>query len=332
MKRNSQMRYSVAFCCAVLLFGTGCPVMLPGDFLSSLVLRPDSDCAQIAQELDLGPLRSTTTPSEAGLSFTPLSVTSANGAKLSGWFIPAQRDGILEGQPEGTVLITHGTDGSIACALPWASVAALNGFHAVLFDYQGFGESEGTANIATLLDDSDAVLQWIVSDAAPARQKVHLLGVSLGTGPAFGLVALRDQPQVQSLLVDGAFDPELHIDSLTAAVGSLYPTAAESARAEFKWLFDTRANLVNVRVPVMFIMSELDGITPPSGAQAMEMLLPTFPENSWLFQGLGHVQPLFKMTENYVSLAVTFWRSPDTEADPLASVSGSSIMIPSLAP
>jgi hypothetical protein len=306
--------------------------MLPGEFLSSIVLHPDTSCEQIAQQLDLGPLRHAATPQEAGLVYDSISVTSANGAKLSGWFIPAQRDGQLESNPLGTVLMTHGTDGSIPCAIPWGAVAALNKFHAVLFDYQGFGDSEGTANLATLLDDADAVLSWVLTDASASRQKVHLLGVSLGTGPAFGLAALRDRPQIQSVMVDGVFDPQQQLDAAAQGVSFIFPLAGQSGREAFAWMFDMRENLGSVRVPVMIITAELDAITPPSGAEALQALLPTVPANAWRFNGLGHVQPLFKLTENYVSLAVTFWRDPSAVANPYMSDFDPTIVVPQLTP
>jgi len=313
-----------------LLTCTGCPFMLPGNFISGFVLHPDISCEETAAQLDLGSLIQAATPQEVGLTFQPFTVTSANGARLTGWFIPAQQDGTLDANPLGTVLVCHGTDGSIACALPWGGFAAQNRYHAVLFDYQGFGDSEGAASLATLLDDSDAVLQWIVGDSAPARQEVHLLGVSLGTSAAFGLAALRDRPQIQSVIVDGAFDPEQQVEAIAGEVDFFFPTAEDSTRSAFPWLFDMRDNLGNVRVPVMFITAELDGITPASGAMAMKDLLPTEPVNSWLFKGMTHVQPLFKLTANYVSLALTFWANPNTVADPDAYLTDPSIQVPVL--
>lgn len=311
---------------------TGCPVTLSSEFLSGMVLNPGSSCQQIAQQLNLGPIVQASTPQDVGLLYQPITFTSANSAKLSGWLIPAQRGGVPDANPLGTVLVSHGTDGAIPCAIPWGAVAALNRFHVVLFDYQGFGDSEGSPNVDTLLDDSEAALEWIISDSSAARQKVHLLGVSLGTGASFALAALRDRPQIQSLLVDGAYDPQQEIDAVASSVSFIFPLAGQSAQSAFPWMFEMRASLGNVRVPVMFIIAELDGITPASGAHAMSLLLPSVPANMWQFNALTHVQSLFLHTDIYTSLAVTFWRNPTALANPNATQSDASIEVPVLAP
>ncbi|MFQ5422568.1 MAG: alpha/beta hydrolase [Phycisphaerae bacterium] len=313
----------------LLAVPAGCGVFLPSGLLSGLVLNPDTSCDQLARSLRLGDLPDAASPADVGFQFQPVAVKSANGRMLAGWFIPAQRDGQLTDQPAGTVLVMHGTDGSQACALPWAAVAALNGWHAVVFDYQGFGDSEGAADIATQLDDSEAMLNWIISDSGAARQVVHLLGVSLGTGPAQGLAALRARPQVRSVALDGSYDPVAMLERVESSIGPVLPLLGVSARLGFGWLFEMRGRLTDVAVPAMFIHASRDRITPLSGAQTMFDLSGSPAKTFWRFDGLTHVQPLFIATSDYVSLLVTFWRDPAGQPDPSASDTDASIRLPS---
>jgi len=311
-----------------LLTGIGCAIVLPSDVLSSLVLDPDVSCEALATRLDLGPVPSGDTPADLGLQFQPFTISSANGQPLSAWFLPAQADGMLDPAPLGTVLVMHGTDGPLACATPWAIVAVNNRMNAVVFDYQGFGDSGGSPDIATLLDDSEAILDWILSDPAPARQSVHLVGVSLGTSPALGLAVLRSKPQIRSVALDGAFDPDGELQRRTGFFGPIFPLLDPSARLAFPWLFEMRDRLAEATVPMMFLVAEQDRTTPLPGAQTMFDLSGSAAKSFWVFDGLMHVQPLFLAEDRYVSLLVSFWRNPTAQPDPTAAANDPTIRVP----
>lgn len=309
---------------------TGCMIYFPSSFISGLILHPDTSCERLADFLDLGDLPQISTPDQAGLQYEPISFAGANGRRLAGWYVPAQYDGVPDAQPLGTVLILHGTDATVACTIPWVLLAAGNGLHVVTFDYQGFGNSEGAADIATLLDDADAALQWILTDESSARQRVHLLGTSLGTGPALGLAVLRSRPQVQSVALDGAYDPEALAQRIESRIGGLFPLFGLSARLNFFWLFSMRERLPELSVPAMFIVAENDTITPAADARAIYERAGGSAKSYWSFAGRTHVQPLFLDRAEYVSLMVTFWRAP-TETPSRDSVpADATIRVPSL--
>jgi hypothetical protein len=314
---------------ALLTACSGCFILLPSDFLSSLVLHPETSCSQLAISLNLGPLPDVATPADANLQYQPFTVSSANGQPIAGWFMPAQWNGQLDAEPVGTVLVLHGTDGAVPCALPWALVASANHMHAVVFDYQGYGASGGQPNMATLLDDGEAVFNWIAADAAPARQRIHLVGISLGTGPALGLADLRAKPQIQSVALDGAYDPEAMVSEVESTVCTLFPLFGASARLDFTWLFETRARLPEMTIPLMVIAAENDGTTPAAGAQKVFDLAGSSAKTFWLFQGLTHVQALFKAEQPYVSLLVTFWRNPNDRPSETAAAADATIRVPS---
>jgi len=311
---------------------TGC-LFLPSDLLSSFVLNPETTCQDLVARLRLGSLPDASTPTDIGLQFESVTVQSANGQWLSAWFVPAQEDGQLDPNAAGTVLLMHGTDGSQACTLPWVLVGASNHMHVVTFDYQGYGESGGRPDIATQLDDSEALLNWILGDDAPARQRVHLLGTSLGTGPALGLATLRTKPQIQSVALDGAYDPVAMVEAMQPYLHPIiFPLASLSARLGFAWLFATRDRLGEMSVPVMFLHAENDATTPLAGAQTLFDLVGSSAKSFWVFHGLTHIQPLFWSTHRYVSLLVTFWRDPTAQPSYTAYVTDDSIRVPDLSP
>lgn len=316
----------------IALGATGCGILLPSGFLSGLVLSPRTTCMEVASGLGLGPLRSAETPADVGVVFEPFTALAVNGRPLSGWFVPAQRDGTFDADPLGTVLMMHGTDGDVACTLPWAVLAAENRFHAVVFDYQGYGASGGDADLATQLDDSEAVLNWVLQDESPARQKVHLLGVSLGTGPALALATLRPRPQIVSVALDSAYDPEAMLAAIEPALFPIFPLTGISARLGFPWLFEMRARLGELAVPALFLHGQIDGTTPLPGARAMFDAAGSSAKSIWVFEGLSHVQAYFLNERSYVSLIVPFWRNPTASLNPDASQTDPTIRIPQLRP
>ena len=316
----------------LLGLGVGCGILFPGGVLSNFVLSPETTCQQLTDWLALGDLPDADTPADIGLQFEAFTVPTTRGRRLSAWFVPAQYDGQLDANPVGTVLILHGTDGTIACTLPWAAVAAANHMHAVTFDYQGFGDSEGKANLGTLLADSEAVLGWILSDGAPARQAVHLFGTSLGTGPGMGLASLPAYPQIRTVILDGAYDPVMMLQ----AIGEVVPTVLSvpirlTAHVDFRWMFAMRKRLEDMTVPAMFLHAESDRITPLAGAQSMFERVGSPDKTFWAFAGMTHIQPLFLAEQEYVSLVVTFWRDPTAEPSPTAAADDETIRVPDFA-
>lgn len=322
------LRYDSAILALALILCGGCVPILPTGFMSDLIMSPEVSCQALVTGLQLGTLPDASRPDQIGLTYEDISVVSANGRRIVGWFVPAQWAGELDANPAGTVLVMHGTSGPVACTLPWVAVAAANRMHVVAFDYQGYGDSEGAPDIATLLDDSQAMLDWILSDESTARQNVHLLGISLGTGPALGLAALRSRPEIKSVTLDGPYDPEAMIALAAEPAGILFPLLDFSARLGFAWLFETRARLGDIQTPVMILQAEDDTTTPTSGATALYERIGSPSKSFWLFEGLTHVQPLFHATERTVSLLVTFWRDPGVQPSDSSVPSDASIHLP----
>src|ERR1044072_1248769 len=102
---------------------------------------------------------------------------NAEGLKLHGWFFRSNT------QPAtATVVYAHGNggDGSY-CDWFGASLAA-QGFDVLLFDYRGYGRSEGeAAGEGGLYADADAAYDFVTKEGGVAAGRGGLYGESLGT-------------------------------------------------------------------------------------------------------------------------------------------------------
>jgi len=109
--------------------------------------------------------------------------TAADGTKLHGWY--AAHD-----DPLAVVLYAHGNAGNIT-----HRIDVLERLHhdlhctVLLFDYRGYGKSEGKPSEAGVLQDGRAARDWLAERAGVARQDLVLMGRSLGTSVAVDLAA-----------------------------------------------------------------------------------------------------------------------------------------------
>ncbi|MFZ1936829.1 MAG: alpha/beta hydrolase [Thermoguttaceae bacterium] len=119
----------------------------------------------------------------AGLQFEDARFVSADGTRLHGWYIPCEN-------ARATVLYCHGNGGNVAY---WADAArSLHdrvGVSVLLFDYRGYGRSEGTPSEAGVLADARAARAWLAQREKIAEGQIVLMGRSLGGGVAVDLAA-----------------------------------------------------------------------------------------------------------------------------------------------
>ncbi len=113
------------------------------------------------------------------------SIPSANGKQIYGIYI-GNRD---EMNQDTVILYCHGNSGNNENYWPrskllWYAMQK-HGIRGgvLLFDYQGFGASEGEAHEESLYEDTYAMYQWLLDGGADPG-KMILYGYSLGSAPA----------------------------------------------------------------------------------------------------------------------------------------------------
>jgi uncharacterized protein len=118
-----------------------------------------------------------------GLQFEDAWFASADGTRLHGWYVPQEH-------ARATVLYCHGNGGNVAL---WGDAArALHdrvGVSVLLFDYRGYGRSEGKPSEAGILADARAARAWLARREGIAENQIVLMGRSLGGGVAVDLAA-----------------------------------------------------------------------------------------------------------------------------------------------
>ncbi|EAB2011557.1 alpha/beta hydrolase [Salmonella enterica] len=104
--------------------------------------------------------------------------TVKDGTRLHGWFIPS-----AVGTPENavaTVIHAHGNAGNMSAHWPLVSWLPEKNVNLFMFDYRGFGESQGIPSQEGLCDDTQSAIAYVRQRSDVDPQRLVLLGQSLG--------------------------------------------------------------------------------------------------------------------------------------------------------
>src|SRR5262245_12481185 len=114
-------------------------------------------------------------------------VRVANGQRVHGWFLHA-----VERPAVATVLYCHGNGGNLSDVAWMAVDLAKRGFDTMIFDYRGYGRSEGRLTDEWGLNaDTDAVYDHLVRERGVKPETLVLYGQSLGSTVAIDVASRR---------------------------------------------------------------------------------------------------------------------------------------------
>ncbi|MEZ5358805.1 MAG: alpha/beta hydrolase [Candidatus Zixiibacteriota bacterium] len=185
-----------------------------------------------------------TTPAESGLEYTDVYFTTEDGVKLNGWYIPCEN-------PTATLIFCHGNGGNISHRM-----ASINQFHSLnlsvfIFDYRGYGRSEGTISEDGTYKDAAAAWTYVTEALGVPPGKIIVFGRSLGGGIASWLAVNRP---AAALILESTFTT---ISDIAAVHYPFIPV---------KWLakyeYDSQERVSQLTIPKLFIHSPDDELVP----------------------------------------------------------------------
>lgn len=181
-------------------------------------------------------------PKDAGLEFEDIHFKSPDGYKLNGWFIPAKG-------AHYTILFTHGNAGNISHRIEKLRLFQSIGCNVFIFDYRGYGASQGRPSEKGLYLDAQAAYNYLLS------RKI-LPGQIIGYGESLGGAVIIDvalKAQMRALIAESTFS------SAKDMIQHIYPFLPY-------WIFASRMDSVSkiksLRIPKLIIHSKNDEIVP----------------------------------------------------------------------
>jgi len=221
------------------------------------------------------------TPADIGLDYEAVTLTTADGVHLAGWFVPYP-------QARATLLFLHGNAGNISHRLDSIRLFHDLGLAVFIIDYRGYGESEGRPTEDGTYRDAAAAWDYLVEQRQLAPRQIVLFGRSLGGAVAADL-ASRTQPA--ALIIESTFT------SVPDMAATLYPWLPVRWLSRFR--YDTGAKLAAIAAPLLIAHSADDEIIPYAhGRRLFE--LARKPKQFLELRG-GHNDGFLVSGEHYVS-------------------------------
>src|SRR5688572_23215947 len=122
------------------------------------------------------------TPAEVGLRHEEVAFAAEDGTRLQGWWIPAGRR-----PATAHVLLCHGNAGNIGDRVLHAKYLTDAGLDVFLFDYRGYGNSEGSPDEDGTYRDARAARGMLLRQGGVDGGRVVYLGESIGGALALAL-------------------------------------------------------------------------------------------------------------------------------------------------
>lgn len=222
------------------------------------------------------------TPIDDAFTYENIYFHSDDGTRLHGWWVKPR------GASKGVMVVVHGNAQNLTAHYRgWIWVLDA-GYELFIFDYRGYGESEGEPGLVGAIEDTDAALKY-VNDRHIGP--LYVCGQSLG-----------------GVLLSNALATDTYADYRLAIIDSSYSELQEMGRTvltrsyltwPFQWVsylvlrddHDPLDDVAQIHVPLLFIAGSDDGIIPPNNSWQL-FDAASRPREMWLVQGAGHIQAL----------------------------------------
>jgi uncharacterized protein len=205
------------------------------------------------------------TPDQVGLKYDDLTLTTADGVKINGWFVHAPRSSITNHQPPVTnhlspltILFLHGNAGNISHRLDKLQIFAELGVDTFIIDYRGYGRSEGQPNEQGTYRDAQAAYSFLLNTNHKSPSTIILYGESLGSAVAVNLAV--KQP-VGGVIIEEAFT------SIGDVGQKMFPFLP--VRWFVRNKYDTLSKMPRLKAPLLIFHSRNDELFDMRHAQRL---------------------------------------------------------------
>lgn len=183
-------------------------------------------------------------PQSFGLTYQEADFTTGDGKRLHGWFFPGEK-----AQP--VLLHFHGNAGNISHRLDLAQMFVRRGLSVFLFDYRGFGKSEGRPSEKGLYQDGLAAYDYLVQKEGILPGDMVLHGHSIGAAVA---VEVALNKSARAVILESAFTSTRDMARTMPLFFLLSPFLPAN--------YNNLEKVARLRIPKLFVHGERDEIVP----------------------------------------------------------------------
>jgi fermentation-respiration switch protein FrsA (DUF1100 family) len=179
---------------------------------------------------------------------------TSDGLKLHAWYCPIHED-----RARPVVLFCHGNGGELSSrqlmAQRWQKIVGVN---VLLFDYRGYGFSEGVPNEQGLYEDARTAYRWLREVKGYPPERILIAGRSLGGAVALKLATETSPP---ALVLESTFTSAADV---AADLYPWFPVAHLMRDAYRSWSL-----IEQYEGPVFFSHGDADALIPVEHAERL---------------------------------------------------------------
>jgi len=183
------------------------------------------------------------TPETVGLEFEDIYFNTADGKKLNGWFVPKRG-------AKFTIFLCHGNAGNIGDRTGKIDLFNKWGYDVFVFDYRGYGKSEGSPTETGLYNDAKAAYDYLVKERKINPENIIFYGESLGGAVVIDLACAE---KGKAIITGEAFTS---VKDMARIVYPFIPGFVLSTK------YDSLSKIDKIDMPKLIIHSADDEIVP----------------------------------------------------------------------
>lgn len=190
-------------------------------------------------------------PSNWGLHYEEIFFQAEDNIKLHGWYFPAKREMPL-------ILFCHGNAGNISHCLPVIEQMNERGLPVFIFDYRGYGKSEGSPTEKGIYMDGLAAYDFVLKYKDLQPEKIVPFGHSLGAAVAVEIALNR---KIRAVILESAFTS---MKDMAKTILIFRPLAHLSGPA-----YNNLEKVRRIAKPMLIIHGDRDEIVPFKMGEAL---------------------------------------------------------------
>jgi len=223
------------------------------------------------------------TPSGLGLPSEEVRLDAEDGVRLHAWLLPVRG-------ARWTVLLSHGNAGNISHRLDRTLLLQNRlGASVLLYDYRGYGKSEGSADEAGTYRDARAAYRYLTEKAGVAPERLVIFGESLGSAVSLDLALAHP---AAALILEAPF---LSVPAM--ARQTIFFPLAPFVRTRY----DNLEKVGRLATPLLVLHGDRDEVVPFAQGRKLYEAAPG-PKRFFAIPGAGH-------NDTYLVGGEAYWRA-----------------------
>jgi fermentation-respiration switch protein FrsA (DUF1100 family) len=207
------------------------------------------------------------TPKNAGLNYEDVYFKTDDKLRLHGWYIPNPGS-------DRVLLFFHGNGGNISHRVENLKLLHALGLNIFIFDYRGYGQSEGVASENGTYRDAEAALSYLTSAKGVSLSRIVLFGRSLGGAVAIDLACRHSFP---AIILESTFT------SFADLLRPFVPSVAEAINEKFNSL----KKIGQISAPLLFFHGNRDELVAYDNGKEL-FAAANEPKEFYTIEGAGH--------------------------------------------